>query len=103
MPGIHLPAAIPAGHGTEAGGEGGKDNPAWAVHRPAATFSHQPLPPLSSPRPVETWTRSKTFQHKKGDYRKVGETLFTGACQDRTRGNGCQLMEGRDRVDIGKK
>lgn len=65
--------------------------------------SHQPLPPLSSPRPVETWTRSKTFQHNKGDYRKVGETQFTGACQDRTRGNGCQLTEGRDRVDIGKK
>ena len=34
------------------------------------------------------------FQYLKGAYRKDGEGLFTS---DRTRGNGCELREGRFR------
>jgi len=42
------------------------------------------------------------FQYPKGAYRKAGEGLFTRACRDRTRGNGCKLIEGRYRLDIRK-
>ncbi|KFU91366.1 hypothetical protein M959_02333, partial [Chaetura pelagica] len=42
------------------------------------------------------------FQYLKGAYRKAGEGLFTGACSERTRGNGCKLKEERFRLDIRK-
>jgi len=44
-----------------------------------------------------------TFQYLKGAYRKDGEGLFTRVCNDRTRGNGSKLKEGRFRLDIRKK
>ena len=34
------------------------------------------------------------FQHIKGAYKTDSERLFTGACSDRTRGNGYILEEG---------
>ena len=37
------------------------------------------------------------LQHLQGAYKKAGEGLFTGACSDRTRGNGFKLKEGRCR------
>ncbi|KFV03647.1 hypothetical protein N340_14780, partial [Tauraco erythrolophus] len=43
------------------------------------------------------------FQYLKGAYKKAGERLFTRACNDRTRGNGFKLKEGRFRLDIRKK
>ena len=43
------------------------------------------------------------FQYLKGAYKKAGEELFTGACSDRTRGNGFKLKEGRFRLDVRKK
>jgi len=43
------------------------------------------------------------FQYLKGAYKKAGEGLFTGACRDRTWGNGFKLKEGRFRLAIGKK
>jgi len=43
------------------------------------------------------------FQYGKGAYKKAGEGLFTRACNDRTRGNGFKLEEGRFRLDIRKK
>jgi len=42
------------------------------------------------------------FQYLKGATRKGGAGLFTRACNDRTRGNGFKLREGRFRLDIGK-
>ncbi|GAB0193693.1 hypothetical protein GRJ2_001834600 [Grus japonensis] len=43
------------------------------------------------------------FQYLKGAEKKAGEGLFTRACDDRTRGNGVKLKEGRFRVAVGKK
>ncbi|GAB0203109.1 hypothetical protein GRJ2_002776500 [Grus japonensis] len=43
------------------------------------------------------------FQYLKGFYKKSGEGLFTRACNDRTRGNGFKLKEGRFRLDVRKK
>ncbi|KAK4829153.1 LOW QUALITY PROTEIN: hypothetical protein QYF61_002368, partial [Mycteria americana] len=40
------------------------------------------------------------FQYIKGAYKKGGETLFTRASSDRTRGNSSKLKEGRFRLDI---
>jgi len=37
------------------------------------------------------------FQYLKGTYKKAGEGLFTGACSDRTRGNGFTMKEDRFR------
>jgi len=37
------------------------------------------------------------FQYLKGAYKQVGEELLTRACDDRTRGNGFKLKEGRFR------
>ena len=42
------------------------------------------------------------FQYMKGAYKKAREVLFTRACNDRTRGNGFKLREGRFRLDIRK-
>ncbi|KAM6366543.1 G patch domain-containing protein 2 isoform 3-T3 [Alca torda] len=39
------------------------------------------------------------FQYLKGAYRKAGEGLFTRECNDRMRGNGFKLKEGRFRLD----
>jgi len=39
------------------------------------------------------------FQYLKGVCKKAGEGLFTRACNDRTRGNGFKLKEGRFRLD----
>jgi len=43
------------------------------------------------------------FRYLKGAYKKAGDTLFSRACCDRTRGNGFKLKEGRFRLDIKKK
>ena len=43
------------------------------------------------------------FQYLKGAYKKDGDKLFSGACCDRTRGNGFKLKEGRFRLDVRKK
>ncbi|KFZ49777.1 hypothetical protein N321_03507, partial [Antrostomus carolinensis] len=39
----------------------------------------------------------------KGAYKKAGEGLFIRAVNDKTKGNGCKLKEGRFRLDIRKK
>ena len=43
------------------------------------------------------------FQYLKGAYRKAGEGLFIRVFNDRTRGNGFKLEDGRFRLDIRKK
>ncbi|KFQ81067.1 hypothetical protein N337_04441, partial [Phoenicopterus ruber ruber] len=43
------------------------------------------------------------FQYLKGAYSKDGEKCFSGACCDRTRGNGFKLKEGRFRLGTRKK
>ena len=43
------------------------------------------------------------FQYLKGAYRKAGEGLFIRVFNDRTRGNGFKLEQGRFRLDIRKK
>jgi len=43
------------------------------------------------------------FQYLKGACKKAGENIFSRACCDRTRSNGCKLKEGRFRLDIRKK
>jgi len=43
------------------------------------------------------------FQYLKGAYKKDGEGLFTKACRDRARGNGCRLKEGRCTLDTRKQ
>ncbi|KFZ51064.1 hypothetical protein N321_05166, partial [Antrostomus carolinensis] len=43
------------------------------------------------------------FQYLKGAYKKAGEGLFIRIVNDRTRGNGFKLKEGRFRLDIRKK
>ncbi|KAK4815832.1 hypothetical protein QYF61_008435 [Mycteria americana] len=43
------------------------------------------------------------FQYLKGAYKKDGDRLLSRACNDRTRGNGFKLKEGRFRLDIRKK
>jgi len=43
------------------------------------------------------------LQYLKGAYGKDGEGLFTRVCNDRSKGNGCKLKEGRFRLDISKK
>jgi len=42
-------------------------------------------------------------EYLKGAYKKAGEGLYTRACSDRTKDNGCKLKEGRFRLDIRKK
>jgi len=44
-----------------------------------------------------------TFQYLKGAYKKDGDKLFSGACGNRTRGNGFKLREGRFKLDTRKK
>ena len=43
------------------------------------------------------------FQHFKGAYKQEGEQLFTRVDNDRTRGNGFKLGQGRFRLDIRRK
>ncbi|TRZ11260.1 hypothetical protein HGM15179_015848 [Zosterops borbonicus] len=43
------------------------------------------------------------FQYLKGSYKKAAEGLFTGACNERKRGNYFKLEKGRFRLDIRKK
>ncbi|KFZ46353.1 hypothetical protein N321_01309, partial [Antrostomus carolinensis] len=43
------------------------------------------------------------FQYLKGAYKKAGEGLFLRAVNNKTRGNGFKLKEGRFRLDIRKK
>ncbi|KAK4813153.1 hypothetical protein QYF61_013984 [Mycteria americana] len=42
------------------------------------------------------------FQYLTEAYKKDGDKLFSGACCNRTRGNGFKLKEGRFRLDIRK-
>jgi len=42
------------------------------------------------------------FQYLKGAYKKDGDRLFSRLYNDRTRGNGFKLKEGRFRLDIGR-
>ena len=43
------------------------------------------------------------FQYLKGAYKQEGEQLFTRVDNDRTRGNGFKLGQGRFRLDIRRK
>ena len=43
------------------------------------------------------------FQYLKGAYRKDGEQLFTQADNDRKRGNGFKLKDGRFRLEVRRK
>ena len=43
------------------------------------------------------------LKYPKGAYGKAGEQLFIRACNDKMRGNGFKLEEGRFRLDIRKK
>jgi len=43
------------------------------------------------------------LQYLKGASKKDGDRLFSRACNDRTRGNGFKLKEGRFKLDTGKK
>ncbi|KFW65421.1 hypothetical protein AS28_04212, partial [Pygoscelis adeliae] len=43
------------------------------------------------------------YQYLKGAYKKDGGKLFSGACCDRTRGNGFKLKGGRFRLDLREK
>ena len=43
------------------------------------------------------------FQYLKGAYRKDGEELFAQSDNDRTRGNGFKLKEGRFRLEVRRK
>jgi len=43
------------------------------------------------------------FQYLKGAHKQDGDKLFSRACCNRTRGNGCKLKEGRFGLDIRKK
>jgi len=45
----------------------------------------------------------EAFQYLKGNYRTEGDKLFSGVCDDRTRGHGFKLKEGRFGLDIRKK
>ena len=40
------------------------------------------------------------FQYLKGAYKQEGSQLFTRVDNDRTRGNGFKLKEGRFRLDV---
>lgn len=46
------------------------------------------------------WHPISAFQHVKRTYEKGRGRLFTGACTDRTRDNGCKLKESGCRLDI---
>ena len=43
------------------------------------------------------------FQYLKGAYKQEGEWLFKRADNDRTRGNGFKLRQGRSRLDVRRK
>ena len=43
------------------------------------------------------------FQYLKGSYKKDGEGLFTWVGNDRMRGNGFKLKEGRFRLEVRRK
>jgi len=43
------------------------------------------------------------FLYLKGAFKKDGNGLFSGACCDRTRGNGFRLKEGRFTLDVREK
>ena len=43
-----------------------------------------------------------TFQCLKGSYKKEGYRLLSSICNNKTRGNGFKLEEGRYRLDIRK-
>jgi len=43
------------------------------------------------------------FQYLKGAYKTGGDKLFSRACGNRTKGNGCKVREGRLSLDIRRK
>ena len=43
------------------------------------------------------------FQYLKGSFKTEGNSFFSRACCDRTRGSGFALKDGRFRLDIRKK
>jgi len=43
------------------------------------------------------------FQYLEGAYKKDEDRVFSGSCDNRTRGNGFKLKEGRFRLDTRKK
>jgi len=57
---------------------------------------------------VKAWVKpwgdlTAAFLYLKGAHRKDGENIFSRACCNRTRSNGCKPREGRFRLDIRKK
>lgn len=58
---------------------------------------------LMSSKRIDFKKQQEKFQYMKVAYKKAGETLFTQACSDSTKGNGFNLTKRIFGLDIGKK